>query len=110
MTNLELVENFFKAYNGQDIDKCCSYLHSDIKVQSLTSNQYTIAGIGNFKEFYSNTFKKFPNQMAVLKNRLVFEDTIIDEEILHGRPENLEGDRGYVIYAFREGLIDRIWI
>ena len=109
-TNLELIEIFFEAYNRFDLEKCCSLLHPEISVETLTSDKFRIVGIESFKEFYGQAFKKYPNQYAVLKNRMVFEDTIIDEEMLHGRPEYPEGYRGYVIYAFRDGLIDRMWI
>lgn len=110
MTNVELVENFCKAYDSFDIRGCCSFVHPEIKIHSLTSDKYVVEGIKNFEEFYSSTFKKFPEQNTVLKSRLVFEETVIDEEILYGRPDKPEGFHGFVIYAFRDGLIDRIWI
>jgi hypothetical protein len=110
MKNQELVERFTTAYNNFDIEECSKYLHPEIKLRSLVSQDYSLDGIEKFKESYGATFRNFPAQKTILKSRLVFDDTIIDEEMLYGRPERPEGYHGYVIYAFRDGLIDRIWI
>ena len=110
MNNQELVEKFCEAYDNFDIEKCSSFIHPEIKVRSLISEKYHVDGVENFKNFYDSAFKKYPNQKTKLINRIVFEETIIDEELLLGRPEKPEGYHGFVIYAFRDGLIDRIWI
>lgn len=80
------------------------------KVRSLVSDVYSVDGVEDFKAFYKNAFRNYPDQKTKLIKRLVFEDTVIDEELLLGRPEKPEGYHGFVIYAFRDGMIDRIWI
>jgi hypothetical protein len=107
--HLKLVEDQLEAYNSGDIDKFCENYHSEVIVKKLHDNHEIVNGMVGFRELYSKLFKQFPNQKCTLKSRIVMNDSIIDEELIIGRPNHPDGLHAVAIYSFRDNLIDRVW-
>ncbi|MNT87664.1 hypothetical protein D3C72_2281110 [compost metagenome] len=73
----------------------------------LTNEGYT--GMERFREGYGKLFSSSPNLHCEIKSRIVLEESVIDEEYVTGAERFPQGLHAVAIYAFREGLIDRIW-
>jgi hypothetical protein len=107
-TNLELVEGQLQAYNQLNLEDFCSFYHQDIVVESLTEKEILFQGINTFKDRYRNLFRNNPNQICILKSRILVKDSIIDEELIIGREGFQEGIKAVAIYFFQDGLISRV--
>jgi len=44
-----------------------------------------------------------------IKSRVILTDSVVDEEWITGAAKYPEGLHAVAIYAFRDGLIDRVW-
>ncbi len=97
------------AYNSLDIEKFCSYFHSDILVKRLQDQVVLLEGMDSFKESYRKLFLKYPSQLCELKSRIVLNEFVLDEEMIFGREEFPDGKHVVAIYGFRNELIDRVW-
>lgn len=104
-----IVQRQLDAYNRQDLDAFCACFHAEVEVRSLTSTKTSFNGIETFHQNYQTLFATFPQQFCQLKSRIVRDDAVIDEEIVMGRASHPEGKHVVAIYAFRDGLIDRVW-
>ncbi|MNL67688.1 hypothetical protein D3C87_1922990 [compost metagenome] len=62
-----------------------------------------------FREGYKGLFSSSPNLFCDIKSRIVLEESVIDEEFVTGAAKYPQGLHAVAIYAFRDGLIDRIW-
>ncbi|MFZ4715684.1 MAG: nuclear transport factor 2 family protein [Bacteriovoracaceae bacterium] len=105
---LKLVENQLEAYNSGDIEKFCQNYHQQVVVKKLHDTQVIVKDIEEFRELYSKLFQNFPNQKCSIKSRIMVNDSIIDEEMIMGRPTYPDGFHVVAIYSFRDNLIDRV--
>ena len=106
---IDLVQGQLDAYNNFDLETFCSFYHQEIQVHSLLEAKLLTSGMNDFRISYSKLFQTFPNQKCILKSRIIKTDTILDEEMILGRPAYPDGLSAVAIYAFRDGLIDRVW-
>ena len=106
---LELVDRQLKSYNLGDLDGFCECYHSEVKVEFLISKKPGSTGIEIFRERYKNLFASSPQLRCELKNRIILETAILDEEFVTGAKAFPDGLHTTAIYGFRDGLIDRVW-
>lgn len=105
-----LVQGQLDAYNRRDIDSFCRFFHSDILAYRLVPTfEQRVKGMAAFREGYGAMFAASPKLHCELKSRIVLNDTVIDEEWVTGRLNSPDGAHVCAIYAFRDGLIDRVW-
>lgn len=107
--NLALVQGQLEAYNDGDLDRFCSYYHPEVSIQNLVENQIICSGMDQFRSIYINLFRKYPEQKCILKSRIIKDESIIDEELVLGRPEFPEGLHAVAIYSFKEDRIHKVW-
>ena len=103
---LAAVQGQFDAYNAQDLDLFMTFYADDCVVAHL-NGAVTSNGAAAIRERYAAMFAKFPQNKAVLVNRIVVGDTIVDHEDVSREPG---GERFQVaaIYTLKGGKIARV--
>lgn len=103
---LAAVQGQFDAYNAQDLDLFMTFYADDCVVADL-NGAVTSNGAAAIRERYAAMFAKFPQNKAVLVNRIVVGDTIVDHEDVSREPG---GERFQVaaIYTLKGGKIARV--
>lgn len=104
-----LVQKQLDAYNSRDIDAFCKFFHPEVKVVNLVSGSVRCSNIEDFRKGYEEMFSQSPNLHCELKSRIVLDEVVIDEELVTGIQGDSKGVHVAAIYAFRDGLIDRVW-
>ncbi len=104
-----LVQGQLDAYNARDIEKFCSFFHPEITTFSLSPYEQRPPGMDNFRKGYGAMFAASPGLHCKLLSRIVMEEMILDEEWVTGSVKYPDGVHATAIYAFRDGLIDRVW-
>ncbi len=104
-----LVQSQLEAYNRRDVDSFCKCFHPEVQVTMLVSGAVTMSGMEKFRSSYEAMFESSPELHCNIKSRIVLDSAVIDEEFVTGRGNNPDGIHVVAIYAFRDGLIDRVW-
>lgn len=106
LSNLDLVQAQFDAYNAQDLDAYCSFFADDIQVADLNKPAHT-SGVTAYRTLYESIFAKWPENKAELLNRIAVGPTVIDHERVVRSPG---GDTFEVIaiYTLADGKIARV--
>jgi len=94
------------AYNAQDLEAFLSFYADDIIVADL-NGAITNNGIAALRERYAAMFAKFPENKALLVNRIANGNTVIDHEDVIRSPG---GERFFAIaiYTIAGGKIARV--
>lgn len=104
-----LVQGQLEAYNARDIEKFCTYFHPEVVAFRLNPFEQRVQGLAALRTGYTSLFATSPNLHCELRSRIVMEEAILDEEWVTGSSNYPQGVHAVAIYAFRDGLIDRIW-
>jgi hypothetical protein len=105
----QITQAQLEAYNRRDLSKFCDCYHDDVKVTNIVSGKVRCEGKEQFKEIYKNLFASSPHLHCELKNRIVLDHAVIDEEWVTGSSNYPNGIHIIAIYSFRDGVIDRVW-
>jgi hypothetical protein len=104
-----LVQRQLDAYNSRDLDGFTACYHPEISVIQLVTNQTVVNGRDAFRRRYADLFNANPDLRGELRSRIVLSASVIDEEWVTGSSFAPNGLHTVAIYAFRDGLIDRVW-
>jgi uncharacterized protein (TIGR02246 family) len=104
--NIAIVQKQLDAYNDQDLDAYVTFFAEDCVVSGLngTPSETSREAI---KARYAKAFAQFPQNRAVLKNRIAVGNTVVDHERVIRAPGGEEFEI-IAIYTFRDGLIARV--
>ncbi len=105
----QVVQRQLDAYNRRDLMDFCACYHPEVTIQKLTSNELICKGIDQFKVIYQALFESSPKLYCALKNRIVLESAVLDEEFVTGAAPFPNGLHTVAFYGFRDSLIDRVW-
>ena len=106
---IDLIDRQIEAYNRRDLEAFVRCYHPHIQVTHLNSEHKPLHGIEELRTLYGTVFETNPKIHGEIKSRIILESSIIDEEWITGSVKYPNGLHGVVIYAFRDGLIDRVW-
>ena len=106
---LVIVQGQLEAYNQRDIKNFCRWFHPEVATQNLVTGKMGAQGMEQFEESYKRLFEANPALHCEIKSRIVHEFTVFDEELVTGLGRAPQGLHASAIYAFRDGLIDRVW-
>ena len=104
--NLDIASKQLDAYNAQDLDTYVSFFAEDCVVSGLNGTP-TESSRAAIKARYAKAFAQFPENKAVLKNRIVVGNTVVDHELVIRVPGG-EQFEIIAIYTFKDGLISRV--
>jgi uncharacterized protein (TIGR02246 family) len=104
--NIAIVQKQLDAYNDQDLDAYVTFFAEDCVVSGLngTPSETSREAI---KARYAKAFAQFPQNRAILKNRIAVGNTVVDHERVIRAPGGEEFEI-IAIYTFRDGLIARV--
>ena len=102
----DLAQGQLDAYNAQDLEAFLSFYADDIIVADL-NGAITNNGIAALRERYAAMFAKFPENKALLVNRIANGNTVVDHEDVIRSPG---GERFFAIaiYTIAGGKIARV--
>ncbi len=95
------------AYNAQDLDAYCGFFTDDVVVADVGGSA-NLEGNAAYRERYAGAFAKFPKNKAVLVNRIVLGNTVIDHERVDRGDGTTPTFEVAAIYTFRDGKIARV--
>ena len=104
--NLKVAQKQLDAYNAQDLDAYVSYFTEDCTVAPFHGAPTEI-GREAIRARYAKAFAQFPENKAVLKNRIAVGNTVVDHELVVRAPGG-EQFEIIAIYTFQGGLIARV--
>jgi len=104
--NIDIAQKQLDAYNAQDLDTYVSFFAADCVVSGLNGTP-TETSRDAIKARYAKAFAQFPQNKAVLKNRIAVGNTVVDHELVIRSPGG-EQFEIIAIYTFKDGLIARV--
>jgi hypothetical protein len=99
-----IVQQQLEAYNERDIEGFMATYADDITLYNYP-NQLTAQGKDQMRTAYTNLFKNTPDLNAIIKNRIVIGNKVIDEEEVSVNGKTL---RAVAIYEIENGLIKKV--
>ena len=79
-----IVQLSLEAYNDHNFDLFMSYFSDDIEMYNLNECEPYILGIGAVGKLYKDYFDASPELHSEIKNRMVFDNKVIDYEYITG--------------------------
>ena len=79
-----IVQLSLNAYNNHDFELFMSYFSEDIEMYNLNECEPNVSGIEAVGERYKKYFDASPELHSEIKNRIVFENKVIDYEYITG--------------------------
>ena len=104
--NLDIASKQLDAYNAQDLDAYVSFFTEDCVVSGLNGTP-TETSRAAIRSRYAKAFAQYPENKAILKNRIVVGNTVVDHELVIRAPGGEEFEI-IAIYTFKNGLIARV--
>jgi uncharacterized protein (TIGR02246 family) len=104
--HVDIAQKQLDAYNAQDLDTYVSFFTEDCIVSGLNGVP-TETSRDAIKARYAKAFAQFPQNRAILKNRIAVGNTVVDHEKVVRAPGGEEFEI-IAIYSFRDGLIARV--
>ncbi|MBK8212909.1 MAG: nuclear transport factor 2 family protein [Myxococcales bacterium] len=105
-TPTEVAQAQLDAYNAQDLDAHVAYFGDDVRVADL-NGAVTIEGIEAYRARYAKVFAEFPENKAVLVNRITIGNVVIDHERVSRSPSATPFEVA-AIYTISDGKIRRV--
>lgn len=105
-TPTEVAQAQLDAYNAQDLDAHVACFADDVKVADM-NGAVTIEGIEAYRARYAKVFAEFPENKAVLVNRITIGNVVIDHERVSRSPSATPFEVA-AIYTISDGKIRRV--
>ncbi len=99
-----VVDVQLEAYNNRDIDAFMATYSDDIKLYNFPDTLIS-EGKEAMKKMYGSFFKNTPDLNCEIKNRIMYDNKVIDEEYLTINGRNLSA---IAIYEVNDGLITKV--
>ncbi|HKX35411.1 MAG TPA: nuclear transport factor 2 family protein [Rhizorhapis sp.] len=104
--NIDIAQKQLDAYNAQDLEAYVSFFAADCIVSGLNGVP-TETSRDALHARYAKAFAQFPENKAVLKNRIAVGNSVVDHELVIRAPGG-EQFEIIAIYTFKDGLISRV--
>jgi len=101
--NIDIASKQLEAYNAQDLESYVSFFAEDCVVSGL-NGLLTETSRDAIRARHAKAFAQFPQNKAVLKNRIAVGQTVVDHELVICPPGGERFDI-VAIYTFKDGLI-----
>jgi uncharacterized protein (TIGR02246 family) len=104
--NIDIVQKQLDAYNIQDLDTYVSFFAEDCIVSGLNGSP-TETSRAAIRARYTKAFAQFPENKAIVKNRIAVGNTVVDHELVIRAPGG-EQFEIIAVYTLKDGLIARV--
>lgn len=108
MTTEQIVQHNIEAYNARDIDAFMSDFDTSILMYNFGSEKPSARGLEEVRSIYTNLFERSPNLFSKIKKRIVFDNKVIDHEVITGRLGKKETVEMVLIYEVENEKIIKI--
>lgn len=99
-----IVQQQLDAYNARNIDAFAATYSKNVKVYYYP-NKLSYEGIDNLKKGYASFFENTPDLHCEIKNRIVYGNKVIDEELVLMNGEKI---KAVAIYEVENGKIAKV--
>lgn len=106
---IALAQGQLDAYNSRDLEKFMTFYHPKVEVYRVLQGDCTCNDFEKFRQMYKERFEKNPELNCELKNRIVLENTVMDEEWVTGVSGAEAPSHVVAVYAFEDDLIRKVW-
>ena len=106
MSPTALAQGQLDAYNAQDLDAFMTFYADDCVIAG-PDGKITQDGAAAIRERYATMFAKFPQNQAILINRIAAGNTVVDHEDVRRAPDG-ERFEAIAIYTIADGKIARV--
>ena len=103
----KIAQGQLDAYNKQDIEAFLSWYADDVEIYSFP-NELIYQGIEEMRRRYTESWENNPNQKAKVTNRLVLQNTVMDQEHVTGRSSGIEV-HVIAIYKIENNKIKKVY-
>ena len=100
-----VVQANLDAYNNLDIDTFMSYIADDVEMYNLGECEPYLQGKEKVRERYQTYFERSPELHSEIRKRIIFDNKVIDHELITGANGNKEPFELIFMYEVRDGLI-----
>jgi hypothetical protein len=107
-TNIAVIDKSMAAYNNRNIDDFMACFSEDIAIYNYEDNSKTISGLNEVRKMYTELFDLSPKLHSTIKNRIIFDNKIIDHEYIEGRRGSDIPMELVLIYEVKEEKIFKI--
>ena len=104
--NIDIAQKQLDAYNAQDLEAYVSFFAPDCVIAPI-NGQPSETSRDAVKARYAKAFAQFPQNKAILKNRIAVGNTVVDHELVIRAPGG-EQFEIIAIYTFKDGQISRV--
>ena len=104
--NIDIASKQLDAYNAQDLDAYAAFFAEDCVIAPI-NGQPSETSRQALHARYAKAFAQFPQNKAILKNRIAVGNTVVDHELVIRAPGG-EQFEIIAIYTFKDGLISRV--
>lgn len=95
------------AYNKQDIEAFLSWYSDNVEVYNFP-DELIYRGKDKMRERYTNAWQQNPDQKAIVTDRIINGNTVIDKEHVKGRANGIENNV-IAIYMIDKGKITKVY-
>jgi len=104
--NIDIAQKQLDAYNAQDLEAYDGFFAPDCVIAPI-NGQPSETSREALRARYAKAFAQFPQNKAILKNRIAVGNTVVDHEVVIRAPGG-EQFEIIAIYSFKDGLISRV--
>ena len=104
----KIVQAQLEAYNKRDLNEFISYYSKDIEIYNFLENKPFLNGQFELKKNYEDVFNNSPKLNAIILNRIVYDNKVIDHEQVTGR-KGVDLIDVVVIYEMKDNLIHKVY-
>ena len=104
--NIDIAQKQLDAYNAQDLEAYVGFFAPDCVIAPINGAPSETSRDALHAR-YAKAFAQFPQNKAILKNRIAVGNTVVDHELVIRSPGG-EQFEIIAIYSFKDGLISRV--
>jgi hypothetical protein len=108
LTAEQIVQINLNAYNSRDIESFMSVINDDIELFEFGSNNPYAKGRDEVRELYIDLFEASPGLNSTIMKRIVFENKVIDHEMIVNRRGSPNPYEMVIIYELKDQKIYKI--
>ena len=101
------VQRQLEAYNAHDLERFVAQYAADVQVFRPPSTEPVLSGKPAFAAHYANKRFNLPNLHAVVFNRMVSGNKVVDHERITGLESGIV--EAIAVYDVKGEIIQRVW-
>lgn len=102
------VDGQLEAYNRRNLDDFSKFFADSIKLYRMPEMELFADGMDDFRKVYGNLFERRTELNAIVVNRIICGDFVIDEEIVTGLVDD-KTVHATATYEIQNGKIVKVW-